>query len=273
MLRVEYVSGATGKSYQLDGFNAYIGHGGGLRSHEWTRELLAHEVVDTALVAREVGVGVTATHEAMDELRTALGIDVAARKPGMIVIDGKLRQRCLMVAADEAEPLPQWVRQTFTFAMLDGYWWREVYKEYQVAIAEYITDYPHDHPHDLGYRGGRGIITVGGILPALPRITFRGPCTNPYAIIGGNRYECDISVPTGSNVVIDATKSTPTVMLYDSFGNASNQFASAVRDGGRGGGSYAFEPLQVGAQEVTWSGDFGMQVAWHERETEPPWSR
>ena len=48
-------------------------------------------------------------------------------------------------------------------------------------------------------------------------------------------------------------------------------FASARRGTGKGGGSYAFQPLTPGVSEVSWDGTFAFDLTVFEQEGEPPW--
>lgn len=272
MHRVTYTTGGTPRqTVDLDCESLAIGLGGGLRSRGWGYELTARGARSVGLAAREVPLEAVARRAQADELRRAADRDLAAGTPGTITADG-WSQRCYIPASETDNAFGGTVWLSMTVLLLDGYWWREVTRELFANASAGGLDHPHDHPHDYGHQSGRATVEVGGIGGCPVRITFRGPATNPYVVVAGNRYEVDESVPSGARLVLDATGERPTVMLVDRVGNAVDVFRKAVRDGGQGGGSYAFEPLPVGAHEVTWSGGFGMELAWRERETEPPWT-
>ncbi len=272
MADVTYVTGKTGAELTLESSSTSIEYGGGLRSAAWSYELAARGPRNVTRAARDVKVSCVCSEEDADSILKAFADDVASKTPGMLVVPGDWRQSCYVMAYDGVQYVSH-VGLSLTVTLLDGYWWREQTRELFAQASAGGLDHPYDHPYDLGHQSGRAVIEVGGTGGAAPRITFRGPATNPYVIIGSNRYEADESVPSGGRVVIDATAARPTVTLYDRMGNASDVFASAVRDGGPGGGSYAFEDIPCGTHEVTWSGGFGMEIAWREREMVPPWSQ
>lgn len=272
MNRLTYAPGMGGDTLSLDCRVMSSGAAQGLRSYEWDYDLGAHSVIAAANVARSVSLRVDAQKSLADALITTLARDVEYNQTGTLTLDG-WHQRAVVPKVSTDEVYRGHVTLVLSVVLLDGYWWREVSKELFAKVSSGGLDYPHDHPHDLGHSSGRSVIHVGGGLPAPTRITFRGPCTNPYVIVAGNRYEVDVSVPSGSMVVLDSMGTRPTAILYDQYGNGIDKFSLAVRDGGQGGGSYAYEPFPAGSHEVTWSGGFGMELAWREREVSPPWTR
>lgn len=267
-----YIRGTGGDSISLDGPVTYVGHGGGLRSHAWEYDLTAKGLSGVLLSAREVDVAAQTSFEGADAIIEAFSSDMAAGTPGTLVSCG-MRQRAYVVASKATGVYVGYCDLTLKVVLLDGFWWREVTRELFAQRGTGGIDYGHDYAFDLAHSSGSTTITVGGFGAVMPRITFKGPCTNPYVIIGSNRYEVDVSVSSGSLLVLDAISERPTATLVDIQGNKSDVFSYAVRDGGQGGGSYAFEPISPGTKMVTWSGEFSMQIAWRERGMEPPWSR
>lgn len=273
MHRVSYVPGTGGEAVGLDGEIAYIGTGTGLRSYEWTYQQFARSVHGFRVKPRTVTVELTAQDSAIDALRDAASADAYAEEAGTLTVDD-WSIGCYIVAATASEALPDgWGAVKLKLLLLDGFWWREKSRHFVTGLSDDGIDHPYDHPHDLSFSAGKGTVNVSTALGAKPRITFYGPCTNPYIVIGDNRYEVDVQVLSTQVCVIDATGDTPTVKRVDNQGNAESVFPYAVREGGRGGGSYAFEPLPQGDLQVAWSGAFSFDVAWRELETEPPWSR
>ena len=272
MHRVVYTSGSTGETVQLDGDTAFVATGGGLRSRKWTRLLGSRSLRGAALNAREVKVDCIAYDAAADDLRRIADADVASKTPGTITVDGEWKCRCFVVESETSEVYYEAVKTKLTVAMVDGYWYRDKSKHFVTGLDDGGIDHPYDYPHDLSYVAGKGQLIVETRLGAKPKITFYGPVTNPYITFAGNRYEVDVQVLSGWKVVIDALDSTPTVRKVDSYGNWTSVFADAVRDGGLGGGSYAFQPIPYGTHEVTWSGAFSFDIEWREIDTEPPWN-
>jgi hypothetical protein len=225
------------------------------------------------LDSHEVDVTVKLTDENANLLRRVADADVGSKLPGTIIVDDEWRMRCYIVGWKISGVYYSWVEYDLTIALVDSYWWRRKQRHFVSGLTEDGLDYPHDYEHDFSFSVGEGQIQVDSLIGALPLVRFYGPCTNPYIMLAGNRYEVDVTVPSGSTVTIDATTAKPTVMLTDVYGNAQSVFAYAVRDGGLNGGSYAFQPLPSGTLQVTWSGAFAFDVEWVEKDTEPPWQR
>lgn len=276
MHKVYYHPGRGGNPICLDGDGAFIGFGEGLRSHKWTRTLTNRTVRGLSLGVREVSFNVVADFDKADELRRICDADVAVKKPGTITVDDKWSIRAYIVESQTDTAYFGAVELSVKVVLLDAQWWSVSSRHYVTGLSEDGLDYPYDHPNDMSFVSGKGSLTVKSPQGALPRITFYGACTNPYITVTKsgftNRYEVDVQILSGFKCVIDATGSKPTVTLYDSYGNAQSKFQYAVRTGGIGGGSYAFETLPQGDLQVTWSGAFVFDIEWMEQDTEPPWS-
>ena len=142
--------------------------------------------------------------------------------------------------------------------------------EWKLVNVVYL-DYPHDYQYDYMESSSSTEITTSVLTPSDVRITIFGAVSNPYIIVGDNRYQVNVNVPAGGYLVIDGRDKTITLTLAD--GTQQNAFGYGVRGSGMGGGAYIFEPIKGGAQSVQWSGAFGFDLAWYEDEGEPPWSR
>ena len=279
MITMSYESGVGARTIDL-GTPASCGDPSGLRSRQWTYELGYRNVSDLRYAARELSFSFTGTYQNADALRGCADADAAARKPGTIEVDG-WRQRAYIVGQTPEIYQHGRIISAIDVLLLDGFWWREKTKHFVSGLSDSGIDHPYDFNYDLSFSAGRGSIEVETALGAKPCITFYGPCTNPYIALSGlvdgaqwaNRYEVDAQALSTQKIVVDARSDTPTAKLIDNQGNASSVFAHAVRDGGRGGGSYAFEQIPHGAFEVAWSGSFAFDIAWRELETEPIWSR
>lgn len=272
MPRITYSPGQGGDAISLDGPLAYVSAGGGLRSHKWNRTLSGRSVRGLSLGASEVKFDVIAYDSAADDLRRAADADVASRTPGTLTVDGEWSMGCYIVASELSEAYSEAVKLKLTAALVDPCWYREKTRHFVTGLDAGGIDHPYDYPHDLSFSVGSGTLDVDSPQGAPVRIVFYGPCTNPYVVIGGNRYEVDVSVNSGYTAVIDALGTRPTVTRIDSQGNRQSVFQYAVRDGGLGGGSYAFQPIPHGVSTVEWSGAFSFDVTWRELDTEPPWA-
>ena len=109
-------------------------------------------------------------------------------------------------------------------------------------------------------------------IPQPVKLTIFGPCAQPYVIIGTNRYEVDVTVPSGSRLEIDGTGDVRTVTMVSGTGLATNCFAQAVRGSGKDSGRYVFQPLAPGTQPISWPGGFQFDLTVCEERSEPPWT-
>ena len=273
MHRVYYKPGIGGEPICLEGDGVFAGYGGGLRSRRWTRAVSGKGVYGTSIGIREVDFDVLAFDDQADALRRACDADIESMKPGTICVDGEWNMRCYIVESSTTDAFRDHVALRMKALLLDGFWWKEVTQYFPSGLDESGLNYEHNYDHNYGHSSGKAYVTVDSLIGALPKLTVYGPIANPAVTIGGNRYEVDQSVNSGYSLVLDATGDQKTAILYDPYGNAESVFDKAVRTGGMGGGSYAFEPLPHGQLQVTWSGAFAFELAWRERETEPPWAR
>lgn len=271
MISMSYTSGRDGEVVDL-GTPKSFGDPSGLRGRAWSYELKHRSAANLRYAAKEASFSYIGMYPNADELRGIADADIASEKPGTLEIDGWCQTAYIVSHTPAAYQHGTLVSSLGTL-LLDGFWWRERSRHFVTGLAEGGLDHDYDHDYDLSYSSGSGSVEVSTRLGARPRITFYGPCTNPYVTIGANRYEVDSQVLSGSKLVLDATGSAPTAKLVDNQGNETSVFSKAVRTGGQGGGSYAFEPLPYGTLDVSWSGSFAFEVAWRELETEPPWSR
>ncbi len=269
MISLEYSPGLGGSAFDL-GRPKAIGDPSGLRTSMWSYDLGYRTARKLRSPAREVELSFFGSFANADVLRQTADADIASGKPGTITLDG-WSQRAYIVGRTPATYQHGEVISKLRALLLDGFWWRDRTQHYVIGLGTNGLDHEYDHEYDLSHSTGSSQLTVATRLGARPRITFHGPVTNPYIIVGGNRYEVDVQVLSGHRCVIDAMGSTPTVMLYDPYGAGQSVFSDAVRDGGLGGGSYAFEPIPYGTHEVSWSGAFAFDIDWRELDTEPPW--
>ena len=138
-----------------------------------------------------------------------------------------------------------------------------------VLTSEFFLDYPHNYEYDYSEIAAADSIESSVYTPSDVHLVIFGPATNPYILVGGNKYQVNVTVPSGGYVTIDGREKTIVLTLAD--GTDQNAFSYGVRGGGQGGGTYVFEPIQAGTQEVTYSGAFGFNLGWYEEEGEPPW--
>ena len=271
MNQLEYLPGIAGQSVQLDGPSAFVGIAEEMRSREWDYDLGYRDLVTATRPARTVDVTFHADYDTADELRRVADADVMARTPGTFVAQKEWKQRGYILASDVDDIHYGRLSTGLKIALLDGAWWRLVIKTFMMDTSgggEYL-DYPHDYAFDYQISTS-AIITPSVLTPSDVYLVVYGPVVNPYIIVGGNRYQVNVSVPSGGYLVVDGREKT--IMLTLADGTVQNVFSSGVRGSGAGGGSYIFEKIPAGTSEVTYDGSFGFDLGWYEEEGEPPWS-
>ena len=207
----------------------------------------------------------------MERLYSVCAVDVAAAVTGTLSM-GEWSTPAVLIASEKN----RWwmdrgpVSYVLTFHCPRPWWFRAVEHQF-FAVFEQGTalDYPHDYEYDYGGQGQAGFVTVDSPYESDFILRIYGPATNPYVVIGGNRYEVDVTVPDGGLLVIDSEAAT--VELKAPGGSLSNAFDSAP-DLGRDSGAYIFAPIGPGDQEVSWDGTFGFDLVVKERRDERIWS-
>lgn len=128
-------------------------------------------------------------------------------------------------------------------------------------------DYPYDYPHDFTPNPPIRRIEVDAYGPCSWTLVVYGPATDPYVVIGGNRYQVAANVPTGGILIADSRSLS--IIVRDGDGNETNAFSGRIR-GKEGSGQHMWEPIKPGVSDVSWSNAFGWDVSVHaEREGAP----
>ena len=274
MNQLEYVPGIGGASVQLDGPSSFVGIAENLRSREWEYDLGYRDLVSATRPAREVDVTFNADYATADELRRVADADVTARTPGIFIAQKEWRQRGYILASQPNDIHYGRLSTELKIALLDGAWWRRVTRSFMPSGSsggDTYLDYPHDYPYDYQKTSYTGNVTPSVLTPSDVYLVVYGPAVNPYVIVGGNRYQVNVTVPSGGYLVVDGREKS--IMLTLADGTVQNVFSSGVRGGGAGGGTYIFEKVAAGTSEVTYDGSFGFDFGWYEEEGEPPWSQ
>lgn len=271
-----YVSGRERVS--LDGPGVYVGTADQLRGREWSYALAPRGLSGVLRSAREVEVSAAFPDAAAaDLLRRVADRDVENGSPGTIEVGGEWSQRAYIVKCEPRGIFGGFHAAALAVVLLDGSWRRrhvETFWKPAPASGGGWLDLPHDLPCDLA--APRPSAFVGGSpWRASPvRLVVYGPATNPTVTVCGNRYQVDVTVPSGGYLVVDGVPvgALKSVVLHDANGDVTDEFAKAHRGTGAGGGEYAFQPLPPGGGEVSWDGSFAFDLEWYEEEGEPPWA-
>lgn len=271
---MRYVS-SSGATFDFDRAGVYP-----VPSEAWDWAAEAYELNgELSLVTRgprDLSVPVTIAQVAdprpiMEELYSVAAADLAASAEGRLYM-GEWYLPATLVGSEkrgwwrDAGP----VSYDLTFHSPRPWWVRETtHSFYPVAVAGSALDYPHDYPYDYGGQGQAGFVSTQAPYPCDFVLRVYGPATNPYVIVGDNRYEVDVTVPDGGLLVIDSEAATVTLMT--AAGAQSNAFPDTP-DYGRSSGSYVFEPIRPGDQQVSWDGTFGFDLVLKERRDERAWT-
>lgn len=275
MVRSLVYESPTGGSVDLYSEDLWVGSPVDLRSRQYSYSLGFRRLSGVVRPAREVKLTALCRDPALlDAARGVFDADVTANLPGMLVVNGEWSQRCLFVRSETDMGNPVVQRVEFTVVLLDGAWSRPMSASYvpSVVLAGSGLDLPHDLPYDLTPLSLSADLRVESPIPVPVRLIIYGPATSPYVIIGGNRYEFDVTIPSGGYLTADGREGRKTITLTTGTGVVTNEFASGVRGGGEGSGEYCFEKLSGGLLPVSWSNSFGFDVTYWMQESELPWS-
>ena len=259
MQSLEYVCAATGERIGFEG-PLYGETLTGLRARVWDYSLASRGMTGITRKAREatVTVKIDDSPATLDLLRRLADADMASGNPGTLVADGEWEAKAWITKSEPQSITPTMVETQLTIVLADGVWRRPTMTHftprYDSGTAD--LDYPYDYPHDFAGMALGAEIVNDTSIPQPVKLTIFGPCAQPYVIIGNNRYEVDVTVPSGSRLEIDGTGDVRTVTMVSGTGLATNCFAQAVRGSGKDSGRYVFQPLAPGTQPISWPGGF-----------------
>ena len=196
--------------------------------------------------------------------------DVLANNHGKIII-GDYYMRCFVVGSKKTGYLynnhtmkvkltvvtdfPAWVKESTTA-------FRKNANVGRLNTGEYL-DYPFDYPFDYAYEFAIKNLINDDFVATNFRLIIYGSCSNPRIHIGGHEYLVNVDISSGEYLVIDSSEKT--IMLVKGNGEKVNYFNKRSRN------SYVFEKIPVGANTVSWEGEFGFDVTLLEERSEPKW--
>lgn len=203
---------------------------------------------------------------ARNRLMEVAEVDVLAKKPGRIII-GDYYYTCYITGSKKSSYLRSHRRMETQLTITSDapYWVREALHSFrQKGAAGQGIDYPHDYGFDFTSDFMRSELVNTGFTASNFRMVIYGPCTNPAVYVSGHAYVVNCEVAVGEYLTIDSVAKTITKTAAD--GAITNVFNLRGRE------SYIFEKIQVGANTVTWGGDFGVDIILLEERSEPKWT-
>lgn len=209
--------------------------------------------------------------ELRDALFEIMEKDAIAAKPGRLYVDGWYLKCIAVSSKKDLYWLTGEVAKCEIGLLADDPVWT---KEHKLSLSKDGTgtglNFPYNFPYNFtGSSKEASYINNPGIMGAPVRMTVYGPASNPYVIVGKNRYEIEAEVKSGGKLVIDGTEKT--ITLYDEYGNAENAFSKRRGVQRQGSGSYVFQPVAPGENLVSWDGSFACDVVLFEQRSERRW--
>ena len=267
MRRITYTS-PTGATVELVGPQDYAAP---LRSWEWSYGLGTNGLSYIRRGPTTVSVECFVTSDGA----SVLDVDASTGTAGVIAYDGWSRP-AVCVSADAGSRAFENASVKLTFALLGEAWMRSTTTMLMPSEAASVgsLDYEYDYPHDYGSDvNKRAVFEVA--QPALVRITVFGQCEAPWVSIAGNKYGANVSVPEGARLVIDPTlkgsMNHDAVVVKGIYGDVTDAYPMRMR-GAKGSGSYIFEEVPAGVNEIKWPGTFSANVEVIERRSALPWT-
>lgn len=233
---------------------------------------LASRLTGVTRTSRELKLSVRSFKPALfDGLSQWFEASMDAGRPMMLTVDGAWTAMVYVPKTETQSVTPVMADQDWTIVLLDGVWTRVCEPVEFNPVLEDSTglDLPTDMPYDLAASSMARSVNVVSQTPVDFRMTIYGPVASPHITIGSNRYELTGSIPARGYAAIDSQNRT--ITLTDQNGDTSNIFDRGVRGDGRGGGSYIFEPIPAGRQEVLWPSSFGFTLRLVEHRSDPTW--
>ncbi|MBS5865710.1 MAG: hypothetical protein KIC37_05070 [Coriobacteriaceae bacterium] len=264
--------------YDLGSPSLSVGAAEEIRSRVWSINLGINTLISTSRPAREVDITIKSINPlALDAAEVAFDRDVSLNSPGKLVSPDGWSQQAYITKTVPSNIFLDNVVAKLTVILLDGVWRKEVKHvlkpDTQALISGSGLDYPHDFDFDLG--GSIPGKDMDFIRDSKVRITFFGPCQDPYVRIGSNLYGVKgVTVAAGERVVIDPTllgEYGRAIRLVGTYGAERNLFSKRIR-GAKGSGSYAFEPVAGGYLPVSWPQTYGLDIDEIRERGGLPWS-
>lgn len=139
-----------------------------------------------------------------------------------------------------------------------------------MAVSDYL-DYPFDYPFDYKRPRSSKTISNESLMPCSFLWRVYGPALNPYINIGGNVYQVNINVPSGSRLEVDTREGRQRIQLIDIYGNVTNCFDNRNK-GSKDSGEYLWKKIPVGISTLSWDNSFDFDLVKYYERSQHPWS-
>lgn len=240
-----------------------------------THETLGGSIVSLKPTIKDMGLEVRmrgGSPSDIDRFVDVVSWDSDACKPGTLWA-GSTYMRCYITAASFSnwQYLGSAADIKVTVTAERPVWVRSASQDIVPQAAERAggLDYPHDYPHDYGYdEGSQTVLRNPFRLPARADIAFAGPCANPYAKIGDNRYQVNESARKGELIMVRGYGDNRDIVVRGSDGVERSVFAKGVREPG----AKVFGRIPPGDNEVLWPGTYPISVTMYEERMVPCWT-
>lgn len=223
---------------------------------------------DRGIAEMSMKVWLDGPEEERRRLADVTSYDVRTGRPGTLWANG-CRMSCWIpgIAPKDWYQLEDMYCAELTVVSDDPVWVRtaSVTLEARADLEIGGLDYPHDYPHDYLYSSGTSVVIENPFrLPAKCDIYIPGPCTDPYVIIAGNRYQVRGSVDKGQLLVIRGYGDRE-IVARSSDGTERSLFDRRVTEEG----ARPFAEVPVGRNVASWSGSYNVEVVMYEERTSP----
>lgn len=266
-----YKSG-NGDVIDFSGEGSYLASPDALSAFKWSSAKLGTRVSSVYLDSTEAEVDVwisSGTEEdgaaAYKRMADAFEHDLAANEPGTVEVNG-YRASSYAIAC---EPVEEDMHGLFeivcrvTFVVDGGAWTKDKWFSFSRAGDGGGLSFPFGFPFSFGgWVADEAFVENIGASPSPVSITVHGPASNPAVLIAGNRYEVAAEVKSGGSLVIDGISKT--IRLYDDYGNWVSVFDARRGIQRKNSGSFTFQRVPTGVQQVRWDGSFSFDAVLHE---------
>lgn len=193
--------------------------------------------------------------------------DVIAKQAGKVVI-GDYYYKCFVVESSKAKYVKDKRFAKFVLSLVSDVscWIKEqTFSLYPAEVNDSVhLDYPYDYPYDYSKAIGSQYIENESFADSKFRMVIYGAASNPSVFIGGHLYAVNATVAANEYLTINSM--TKTIVLTRNDGTKVNLFDNRERN------SYIFEPIPSGTSEVSWTGDYGIDITLIEERSEPKWT-